>query len=62
MKIRYKHYNERLDYIFEQEKKGNVVVIAPSENPGVGRTTRTQKSSKNYMSSDLMMPKNSMKQ
>lgn len=49
MKIRYKHYNERLDYIFEQEKKGNVVVIAPSENPGVGRTTRnTEKLEKLY--------------
>lgn len=49
MKIRYKHYNERLDHIFEQEKKGNVVVIAPSENPGVGRTTRnTEKLEKLY--------------
>lgn len=49
MKIRYKHYNDRLDYVFEQEKKGNVVVIAPSEDPGVGRTTRnTQKLEKLY--------------
>lgn len=49
MKIRYKHYNDRLDYIFEQEKKGNVVVIAPSEDSGVGRTTRnTEKLEKLY--------------
>ena len=49
MKIRYKHYNDRLDYIFEQEKKGNVVVIAPSEDAGVGRTTRkTEKLEKLY--------------
>lgn len=40
MKIRYKHYNERLEYIFEQEKKGNVIVLAPSVDLGVGRTTR----------------------
>lgn len=49
IKIRYKHYNDRLDYIFRQEKKGNVVVIAPSEDPGVGRTTRkTEKLEKLY--------------
>lgn len=42
MKIRYKHYNDRLDYIFEQEKKGNIIVIAPSVDPGVGRTTRNK--------------------
>ena len=49
MKMRYKHYNDRLDYIFEQEKKGNVVVIAPSEDSGVGRTTRnTEKLEKLY--------------
>lgn len=49
MKIRYKHYNDRLDYIFEQERKGNVVVLAPSADPGVGRTTRnTEKLEKLY--------------
>ena len=49
MKIRYKHYNDRLDYVFEQEKKGKVVVIAPSEDAGVGRTTRkTEKLEKLY--------------
>ena len=42
MKVRYKHYNERLDYIFEQEKTGNIIVIAPSEDSGVGRTTRNK--------------------
>lgn len=49
MKSRYKHYNERLDYVFNQEEKGNVVVIAPSEDAGVGRTTRkTEKLEKLY--------------
>lgn len=49
MKIRYKHYNDRLDYIFEQEKKGKVAVLAPSTDPGVGRTTRnTEKLEKLY--------------
>ena len=42
MKIRYKHYNYRLDYIFEQEEKGNIIVIAPSADAGVGRTTRNR--------------------
>lgn len=42
MKIRYKHYNDKLDYIFEQEKGGNTIVIAPSEDMGVGRTTRSK--------------------
>lgn len=43
IQVRYKHYNERLDYVFEEEKKGNVLVIAPSEDTGVGRTTRNRK-------------------
>ncbi|CEA00959.1 NTE family protein RssA [Jeotgalicoccus saudimassiliensis] len=47
MKVRYKHYNERLDYIFEQEKTGNIIVIAPSEDSGVGRTTRNKEKLEN---------------
>ena len=43
IQVRYKHYNERLAYVFEEEKKGNVLVIAPSEDTGVGRTTRNRK-------------------
>lgn len=43
MKVRYKHYNERLNYIFDQEKEGKIVVLAPSEDTGVGRTTRNKK-------------------
>ena len=42
IRVRYKHYNERLAYIFEEEKKGNVLVIAPSVDTGVGRTTRNK--------------------
>lgn len=42
MKVRFQHYNDRLDYIFEQEKKGQTIVLAPSEDPGVGRTTRNK--------------------
>lgn len=42
IRLRYKHYNERLDYIFEEEKKGNVLVLAPSVDLGVGRTTRNK--------------------
>ena len=47
MKVRYKHYNERLDYIFEQEKTGNIIVIVPSEDSGVGRTTRNKEKLEN---------------
>lgn len=42
MKVRYKHYNERLKYIFEEEEKGNIIVLAPSADTGVGRTTRSK--------------------
>lgn len=42
IRVRYKHYNERLAYIFDEEKKGNVLVIAPSVDTGVGRTTRNK--------------------
>ncbi|MEN2767982.1 patatin-like phospholipase family protein [Ornithinibacillus xuwenensis] len=37
---RHNVYNETLDYIFEEEKKGNVFVINPSEKLEVGRIER----------------------
>lgn len=37
---RHKVYNETLDYIAEQENKGNVFVIRPQETLTVGRTER----------------------
>src|SRR5699024_194122 len=40
MKIRYKHYNDRIDYICEQEEKGYIIVIATSVDADIGRTTR----------------------
>lgn len=35
-------YNETLSYIFEEEKKGNVFVISPSEKLEVGRIERSK--------------------
>ncbi|WP_411954218.1 patatin family protein [Alkalibacillus sp. S2W] len=35
-------YNETLDYIYEQEAKGNVFVISPSRAPEVGRVERNK--------------------
>ncbi|MBC5638333.1 patatin family protein [Ornithinibacillus sp. BX22] len=35
-------YNETLSYIFEEEKKGNVFVISPSEKLEVGRVERSK--------------------
>ncbi|WP_339216573.1 patatin family protein [Ornithinibacillus sp. FSL M8-0202] len=35
-------YNETLNYIFEEEKKGNVFVISPSEKLEVGRVERSK--------------------
>lgn len=37
---RYQLYNETRDYLFEQEKRGNVVVIAPSSPLAIGRFER----------------------
>lgn len=33
-------YNETLEYIFEEEKKGNILVVCPAEKLEVGRVTR----------------------
>lgn len=35
---RYRHYNETLDYIHQQERAGSVFVIRPHEPPVIGRT------------------------
>lgn len=35
-------YNETLDYIFQEEKKGNVFIISPSEPLEVGRIERNK--------------------
>lgn len=39
---RHRVYNETLDYIFEEEKKGNVFVISPLEKLEVGRIERNK--------------------
>ncbi|SET47966.1 Predicted phospholipase, patatin/cPLA2 family [Oceanobacillus limi] len=40
MEKRHVVYNETLDYIFEEEKKGNIFVINPTEKLEVGRIER----------------------
>ncbi|RPF53328.1 patatin-like phospholipase family protein [Aquisalibacillus elongatus] len=40
---RHTHYNETLEYIFEEEKKGNVLVISPSEKLKVGRMEKSKR-------------------
>ncbi|AKG03462.1 patatin family protein [Salimicrobium jeotgali] len=42
MEKRHIVYNETLDYIREEERKGNVFVISPSHAPGVGRVERNK--------------------
>ncbi|GGA71759.1 patatin-like phospholipase family protein [Ornithinibacillus halotolerans] len=42
MKNRHIIYNETLKYIFEEEKKGNVFIIAPSQKLDVGRIERNK--------------------
>lgn len=43
LKLRYRRYNEVLDYIDELEKKGNAIVIRPQKKMTVGRTTNDRK-------------------
>ncbi|MHC0038838.1 patatin-like phospholipase family protein [Pseudoneobacillus sp. C159] len=43
LKVRYKLYNETLDYIHKQEELGNVFVIRPSMAMPVGRVERNKK-------------------
>lgn len=40
--VRYKHYNETLGYIEEQERLGNVFVMRPSKALAVGRMERNK--------------------
>lgn len=42
MEKRHEVYNELTEYIFDQEKKGNVFVICPSEKLKVGRVERNK--------------------
>lgn len=43
LKLRYRNYNEVLDYIDELEAKGDAIVIRPQEKIEVGRTTNDRK-------------------
>ncbi|MCM3768498.1 patatin family protein [Neobacillus niacini] len=42
LKVRYKHYNETLEYIHRQEELGNLFVIRPSMEMPVGRVERNK--------------------
>jgi predicted patatin/cPLA2 family phospholipase len=42
LKVRYKHYNETLEYIQKHEEQGNVFVIRPSMAMPVGRVERNK--------------------
>ncbi len=39
---RHNVYNAQLDYLEEEERKGNVIIIRPSEKPEAGRTERNR--------------------
>lgn len=41
--MRYRNYNEVLDYIDELEAKGDAIVIRPQKKMEVGRTTNDRK-------------------
>ena len=43
LKLRYRNYNEVLDYIDELEAKGDAIVIRPQKKMEVGRTTNDRK-------------------
>ncbi|WP_163581233.1 patatin-like phospholipase family protein [Gracilibacillus saliphilus] len=40
---RHIEYNDRLNYLFEEEKKGNVFIISPTEKLTVGRVEKNKK-------------------
>lgn len=42
LKVRFKHYNETLEYIHRQEELGNLFVIRPSMEMPVGRVERNK--------------------
>lgn len=39
---RHNVYNSQLDYLEEEDRKGNVIIIRPSEKPEAGRTERNR--------------------
>ncbi|WP_411842482.1 patatin family protein [Salinicoccus sp. HZC-1] len=41
--VRYKHYNTTLEYLYDQEERGNAFVMAPSRTLKVGRTENNKK-------------------
>ena len=43
MERRHLMYNEELEYIAEEEKKGNTIIIAPDHPLGIGRTELSEK-------------------
>lgn len=50
MQVRYKLYNETLEYVEQEEKNGNIFVIRPQEKLIVGRMERDQQKLENlYM-------------
>ena len=40
MELRYKHYNKTLDWIEEEEDKGNIFVIRPTNTLAVDRVEK----------------------
>ena len=43
MEKRHLMYNEELEYIAQEEKKGNTFIIAPDQPLGIGRTELSEK-------------------
>ncbi len=41
-RIRHKVYNETLDYLYEEEKKGNIFIIQPDTSLGIKRTDKNK--------------------
>src|SRR5699024_12691338 len=41
--VRYRHYNDTLKYLYEQEKENNAFLIAPSKPLKISRTERNKK-------------------
>ena len=41
-RIRHEIYNETLDFLYEEEKKGNIFIIQPDESLGIKRTEKNK--------------------
>ncbi|WP_020007895.1 patatin-like phospholipase family protein [Salinicoccus albus] len=41
--VRYRHYNQTLEYLYNQEKQGNTFIMAPSKTLQIGRAERSKK-------------------